>query len=75
MCALHLRHGHIVHENGHLLATRGTKILASSLVKFHFDGVLAHERRCGAREVDSKHRMVAQQQQDEIEIREHNSID
>lgn len=75
MYVLYLRHGDIVHENSHLLATGGAKVLASSLVKFHLDGVLAHERRCCAREVDPENGKVAQQEMDEIKTRGKSSID
>lgn len=48
---LYLWHGEVVHEDGHLLASRGAEVLAPALVQLHLDGVLTHERRRRARKV------------------------
>lgn len=48
----HLWHGKIVHKDRHLLASWRPEVLTPTLVELHLDGVLTHEWRCRAREVD-----------------------
>jgi len=58
--ASYLRHGEIVHEYGHLFASRGAEVLAATFVQLHLDGVLAHEGSCRARKVDPDRRRGGQ---------------
>lgn len=48
----HLWHGKIVHKDRHLLASRRAEVLTPTLVQLHLNGILTHEWRCRAREVD-----------------------